>query len=232
MQTARPAGGASTGRRRGNNCSSTAGDGSGSRRSCGRKYERRQGKGRTAMRSETYSQMSGARVPSWTSYGPQRWEAGWDLERRRREWAERQEGWEGGSRARAWCASCLFLFCVSLSLFFFLSLSFSFSLSLFLSLSLFFFLSLSLSFSLSLFLSVQWEARQGQGELRRAVGGLWEVAADGEQERTVYNIVTIQSGRTRLMNHHHHQQEKGHASRNSKEREEGRASTLNGKQHT
>jgi len=34
--------------------------------------------------------------------------------------------------------------------------------------------------------------RRGQGELPRAVGGLWEVAADGEQERTVYNIVMIQ----------------------------------------
>ena len=48
-QTARPAGGVSTGHRRGNICSSTAGNGSDSRRSCGRKYGRRQGKGRTAM---------------------------------------------------------------------------------------------------------------------------------------------------------------------------------------
>jgi len=30
------------------------------------------------------------------------------------------------------------------------------------------------------------------GELLRAIGGLWKVTADGEQERTVYNIVKIQ----------------------------------------
>jgi len=36
------------------------------------------------------------------------------------------------------------------------------------------------------------QARRGQGELPQAVGGLEEVAADGEQERTVYNIVMIQ----------------------------------------
>ena len=47
-------------------------------------------------------------------------------------------------------------------------------------------------FSLS-FLSVfSGMARRGQGELPRAVGGLWKVTADGEQERTVYNIVMIQ----------------------------------------
>jgi len=40
--------------------------------------------------------------------------------------------------------------------------------------------------------SFSGKARRGQGELPRAVGGLWEVAADGEQERTVYNIVMIQ----------------------------------------
>ena len=40
--------------------------------------------------------------------------------------------------------------------------------------------------------SFSGKARRGQGELPRAVGGLWEVAADGEQERAVYNIVMIQ----------------------------------------
>ena len=46
-----------------------------------------------------------------------------------------------------------------------------------------------MSFFLSFFLSGQ--ARRGQGELPRAAGGLFEVSADGEQERTVYNIVMI-----------------------------------------
>jgi len=40
--------------------------------------------------------------------------------------------------------------------------------------------------------SFSGKARRGQGELLRAVGGLWEVAADGEQERTVFNVVMIQ----------------------------------------
>ena len=58
-------------------------------------------------------------------------------------------------------------------------------------------LSLSLSpflffLFLSFFFQVSGKARRGQGELPRAVGGLWEVAADDEQERTVYNIVMIQ----------------------------------------
>jgi len=44
---------------------------------------------------------------------------------------------------------------------------------------------------LSIFLS-RGQARWGQGELPSAAGGLCEVAADGEQERTAYNIVTIQ----------------------------------------
>jgi len=35
-------------------------------------------------------------------------------------------------------------------------------------------------------------ARRGQGELPWAAGGLREAAADGEQERTVYNIAMIQ----------------------------------------
>jgi len=39
---------------------------------------------------------------------------------------------------------------------------------------------------------VMGQARRGQGELPRAAGGLFEVTADGEQERTVYNIVMIQ----------------------------------------
>jgi len=56
-----------------------------------------------------------------------------------------------------------------------------------------------LSLSLALFPSflpfisrIVGQARRGQGELPRAAGGLLEVAADGEQERTVYNIVMIQ----------------------------------------
>ena len=59
--------------------------------------------------------------------------------------------------------------------------------------------SLSLSFSraqsffLAFFLSFsQGQAGRGQGELMRAAGGLLEVAADGEQERTVHNLVMIQ----------------------------------------
>ena len=47
-----------------------------------------------------------------------------------------------------------------------------------------------LSFSLS-FLS--WDRPGGgKGESPRAAGGLFEGAADGERERTVYNIVMIQ----------------------------------------
>jgi len=71
--------------------------------------------------------------------------------------------------------------------------------------------STSLSLTLSLFLSFVLflslfggQAGRGQGESPRAAGGLLEGAADGEQERTVYNIVMIQLGRARLMNHHHH----------------------------
>jgi len=35
------------------------------------------------------------------------------------------------------------------------------------------------------------KTRQGQGKLPRAAGGLLEVAADGEREKTVYNIAMI-----------------------------------------
>jgi len=64
-----------------------------------------------------------------------------------------------------------------------------FLLALFLStVTLFFSLSLFLSFS-SLF---EGQAGRGQGESPRAAGGLLEGAADGERERTVYNIVMIQ----------------------------------------
>jgi len=76
----------------------------------------------------------------------------------------------------------------------------SFSLSFCLSVCLSFFPSFFLSFSLLL-----GQAGRGQRELPRAAGGLLEVAADGEQERTVYNILMIQQGRTRSMKHHHHQ---------------------------
>jgi len=61
--------------------------------------------------------------------------------------------------------------------------SFSFFLS--------FFLPSFLSFILSLSLLVG-QAGRGQGESPRAAGGLLEGAADGEQERTVYNIVMFQ----------------------------------------
>ena len=49
----------------------------------------------------------------------------------------------------------------------------------------------SLSFCLLSFFSAG-QAGRGQGESPRAAGGLLEGAADGERERTVYNIVTIQ----------------------------------------
>jgi len=53
----------------------------------------------------------------------------------------------------------------------------------------------SFSFFLLFFLSLSLlvgQAGRGQGESPRAAGGLLEGAADGEQERTVYNIVMIQ----------------------------------------
>jgi len=53
--------------------------------------------------------------------------------------------------------------------------------------------SICLSFSLTVFsFLTQGQAGQGQGELLRAAGGLIGVAADGEQEKAVYNIVMIQ----------------------------------------
>ena len=56
------------------------------------------------------------------------------------------------------------------------------------------FLSLNLSLTpFVLFLSLfAGQAGRGQGESPRAAGGLLEGAADGERERTVYNIVMIQ----------------------------------------
>ena len=45
--------------------------------------------------------------------------------------------------------------------------------------------------------------RRGQAELPRAASRLGEVEADGEQERTVHNIVMIQKGDIRSMKHHH-----------------------------
>ena len=56
-------------------------------------------------------------------------------------------------------------------------------------------LSFSLSFFLSFFLIsslVGGQSGRGQGESPRAAGGLFESAAGGERERTVYNIVMIQ----------------------------------------
>jgi len=54
----------------------------------------------------------------------------------------------------------------------------------------------TLSFSLSPFLSFSSlfgeQAGRGQWESPRAAGGLLEGAADGERERTVYNIAMIQ----------------------------------------
>ena len=59
--------------------------------------------------------------------------------------------------------------------------------------------------TVSLFLVGRGEqARRGQGGLPRAAGGLCEIAADGERERTVYSIAMIRQGRMRSMNHHHH----------------------------
>ena len=49
-----------------------------------------------------------------------------------------------------------------------------------------------LSFSLSCLSFFLFYLGRGQGELPRATGGLGEVAVDGEQERTAYNIVMIQ----------------------------------------
>ena len=50
-----------------------------------------------------------------------------------------------------------------------------------------------LSYCLSLsFLLILGQAGRGQGESPRAAGRLFEGAADGERERTVYNIVMIQ----------------------------------------
>jgi len=66
-------------------------------------------------------------------------------------------------------------------------------------------LSLFLLFiTLSFFLPFREQAGRGQGESPRAAGGLLEGAAGGERERTVYNIVMIQQGRTRSMKRHHH----------------------------
>jgi len=51
----------------------------------------------------------------------------------------------------------------------------------------------SFSFFPSSFLSLLvGQDGRGQGELPRPAGGLLEVAADGEQDRTVYNIVMTQ----------------------------------------
>ena len=54
------------------------------------------------------------------------------------------------------------------------------------------FMSLLYLIVISLHFSSTGQARRGQGELAQAAGGLFEVAADGEPERTVYNIVVIQ----------------------------------------
>ena len=97
----------------------------------------------------------------------------------------------GGEEGGRYTVSLVTLFCpiffrsvlISLWLSFF-----PFPLSLFLLFeSLFFCLSLFLSLSLS-----SGQAGRGQGESPRAAGGLLEGAADGERERTVYNIVMIQ----------------------------------------
>jgi len=50
------------------------------------------------------------------------------------------------------------------------------------------------SFCISLIVG---KAGRGQGELPQAAGRLFEVAADGEQERTAHNIAVVQQGRMR-----------------------------------
>ena len=90
-------------------------------------------------------------------------------------------GGEGGGRYTVFLVT---LFCP----FFFRSVLISISLALFL-----LFESLSFCLFLSFFpFSSSGQAGRGQGESPRAAGGLLEGAADGERERTVYNIVNIQ----------------------------------------
>ena len=93
--------------------------------------------------------------------------------------ATRTNGGEGGGRYTVSCVTlfCRFSFVLSLS-----PVSSSKSLS----------LTLSLSFVLSFFLSLSLfggQAGRGHGESPRAAGGLLDSAADGEHERTVYNIM-------------------------------------------
>jgi len=59
-------------------CSSTASSGSRSRRSCGRRYERKREEVRTGSRSGTCLRTSGAPERSWNFCSSRRWGVGWD----------------------------------------------------------------------------------------------------------------------------------------------------------
>jgi len=89
--------GVNTGHRRENICSSTARNGSRSRRPCERRYERGQEEGRTGSRSGTCSRTSGAPARFWIFWAPRRWGAGWA-----RRWCHRYQARTWKRSAEAW----------------------------------------------------------------------------------------------------------------------------------